>query len=345
MSTESNPKVGGGRRMMPAMTLAEETLAYVSLLLLCGAYQITLIVFPALVYLSYRSSSWYSPWSLLLFWLIFSMLVPIDHKPWMWFLRSPIWRVWHKYFDYQADLSSVEGKLEASGKYLFWEAPHGIWPMGQFLSCPYIPALTGASFEERFISGTAANVVFYFPVVRHIMSWIGTHKASRTNFSKIFKRNNSWAAVVAGGIAEMYLGTSTREGIYVRKRFGTVKMAIQEGANIIPAFFFGNSRCFTVVGAEGGAGGKDVSFMGKLLQRLSRTLKASIVIFYGRHFLPVPYRQPLKMVSGRVIKVKQNDSPSDAEVQAVLNEVVAEFERLYASDQRPAWETRPLKLH
>jgi len=59
----------------------------------------------------------------------------------------------------------------------------------------------------------------------------------------------------------------------------------------------------------------------------------------------VPYLQPLKMVSGRVIKVKQHDSPSDAEVQAVLNEVVAEFERLYASDQRPAWETRPLKLH
>jgi len=54
-------------------------------------------------------------------------------------------------------------------------------------------------------------------------------------------------------------------------------------------------------------------------------------------------RVPLKMTAGRVIKVKQNDNPSNEEVQAVLDQVVAEFERLY-NEQRPEWEARPLVI-
>jgi hypothetical protein len=40
-----------------------------------------------------------------------------------------------------------------------------------------------------------------------------------------------------------------------------------------------------------------------LLKRLSRKLQASILIFYGRWGLPVPYRKRLKFIIGKPIKV------------------------------------------
>jgi len=329
---------------MPPMSFVEHLVAYVTLGLLCGTYQISLILFPVLFGWSYYASFTWHPSTVVLAILITISLIPINHRPQVWFLKSGIWKIWHKYFHYKTDLSLIQGKLEPSERYLFWEGPHGIWPMGQFLSCPFIPTITGAPFETKFIFGTGAGIIFNFPGVRHVMSWIGTHVVSRKSFTKIFKEEG-WAAVVAGGIAEMYLGTATSEGLYIKRRYGTVKMAIQEGAHIIPAFFFGNSRCFTIVGGSD-ASGKDASFLAKFLQRVSRALKASIVFFYGRNYLPIPFRTPLKMVAGNVVRVKQNDNPSDEEIQAVLNQVMNEFERLYADEsKRPIWETRPLKLH
>ena len=33
-----------------------------------------------------------------------------------------------------------------------------------------------------------------------------------------------------------------------------------------------------------------------ILRRISRRIRASLLLFYGRFFLPIPYRQPLLFV-------------------------------------------------
>ena len=327
---------------LPSLSLWERLVCYVLLGTLCGVYHIALFGFPLLAYLTYTNG--YSTvlglaTRIVLSVLVIISVVPINHRPQFWFLRLKIWPLLNKYFAYETDLTNVTGKnkLDLKERYCFWEAPHGIWPLGQLLSASFIPEITGVPFEEKMICGTGASVVFSFPIIRHIFSWLGTHTASRGSFTKIFK-NNNWAAVVAGGVAEMYMGSGATEGIYAKKRFGTVKMCIQEGAHIVPSFFFGNTKAFYLIGGD-----SDSSLFSRVLQTLSRTLKMSIVIFAGVGGLPVPLRVPLKMTAGRVIKVKQNDSPSNEEVQTVLDQVVAEFERLY-KEQKPDWETRPLVI-
>lgn len=324
---------------MSKLTLMEHVIAYLTLGMLCGIYQLVLVLYPLLVFFMVRYRS--IPAGVLFAGLLAITVVPISHKPQFWFLKSRIWKLWLAYFDFTMDVSSIKGKLKKSEKYLFWEAPHGIWPIGQFLSAALIPKITGVDFEDQMICGTAADAVFLFPFVRHVMSWLGTHSVQRKGFAKLFKAGY-WGAVVAGGIAEMFLSSQTREGMFIKKRRNTVKMAIQEGAHIIPAFFFGSSRAFHVVG--GIDDGKEASYLSKVLSRLSRTLKASIVLFYGRHYLPVPMRTPIKMVSGNIIRLTQCDDPSDEEVQRVLDLVISEFEALYASDKKPAWEGRPLVM-
>ena len=207
---------------------------------------------------------------------------------------------------------------------MFFEFPHGIFPMGQFLSASLIPELT----PGHMICGTGADIVFAFPVMRQIMAWLGTHPASRANISKIFKKGYQ-CAIMPGGIAEMYLVNDKTESIFLLKRRNTVKVAIQEGANIVVLFAFGNTRLFNIPS-------KDQSH--SLLSQISRKMRASIVFFW-----PFPKRHPIRLVTGDIVSVQQCDNPTEAQIDEVLARLIESIEKLYR-DKKPAWETRPLVI-
>jgi diacylglycerol O-acyltransferase 2, plant len=103
----------------------------------------------------------------------------------------------------------------------------------------------------------------------------------------------------------------------------------------VPLFFFGNTKILTVVGGKGSD---------SLLSKISRQLRMSLVFFYGRWFLPVPYRHPIHLASGEVIPVTQNSNPTDEDVQKVMDDVVAALQLLY-DKHKPEWEQRPLMVH
>ena len=50
------------------------------------------------------------------------------------------------------------------------------------------------------------------------------------------------------------------------------------------------------------------------------------------------------MVSGEIIDVTQNSSPSAEEIDAVHEKVTQAVIRLYNSSKKPDWETRPLVI-
>ena len=308
---------------MKQLKLWEHVIAYITLGLLCGWYQFVLVIVPLLSYFAYRGS--YIAGAILCLGIALTWS-PLRHEPWPAFTRLWIWRIWRDYFDLEYENSL---KLEKGKKYIFFEFPHGIFPMGQFLSASVVEEC----FPHQKICGTAANVVFMFPVMRQIMAWIGTFPASRASISKIF-RKGFHAAIIPGGIAEMYLVNPHEEGIYFTERLKTVKVAIQEGANIIPVFFFGNSLIFHALD------GQDSN---SWISKISRKIRASLFFFYGRQGLPVPFRHPLKMAAGDIIEVIQKENPSDEEVSLIHSRVVEAVKKLYDT-KKPAWETRPLVI-
>jgi len=308
---------------MKSLSLFDHLFAILSLGLLCGWYQFVILITPLLLLLAYNGSI--ISGTILAIGLVLSF-TSLKHEPWDYFTQCWIWRVWRDYFDfqYETNINFEEGK-----RYMFFEFSHGIFPMGQFLSASIVENIS----PGKKVCGTAANVVFMFPIMRQIMSWIGTHHANRKNIGKIFKKGYS-VAIIPGGIAEMYLINDKTESIYLRKRHNTVKAAIEEGATIIPTFFFGNSRIFTVLNGQGSD---------SWISKVSRKLRASIFFFYGRFGLPIPYRHPLKMITGEPIPTIQSDKPSEEYVNEILNKVIVAAEKLY-SEKKPEWETRPLVI-
>lgn len=311
---------------MKPMAFHRHVIAYVSLGLLCGWYYFLMILYPILFVALLRGSIISG---IILATFIVLSIIPLPKTHWDGFIYGYIFDVWREYFQFEFDVSATQGKLTADDKrFMFFEYPHGIFPMGQFVSASVIRDIT----PNKMICGTAADIVLKFPIMRQIMSWIGTRSANRKSISKIFAEGHH-CAVCVGGIAEMYLISLEKEEIFLLKRKNTVKTAIQEGAHIVPAFFFGNTRLFNVAGASGS---------NSFLSQLSRNIRASIVLFYGRNYLPVPFRHPIKMVIGEIVEVKQNDNPTDEEIQEVMDRVKKSVEIAYA--KRPEWEKRPLVI-
>lgn len=98
--------------------------------------------------------------------------------------------------------------------------------------------------------------------------------------------------------------------LYLKKHKGFIREAIKNGADVVPVFCYGNSKLFSVVGESSRLS------MG-LLKRLSRRIKASVLIFYGRLCLPIPIRHPLLFVVGKPLPVVQKDAPSKEEIAAL----------------------------
>eukprot|EP00981_Chlorochromonas_danica_P001116 scaffold247_cov172-Ochromonas_danica.AAC.31 len=315
------------RPAMKPMAFFRHLVAYVTLGLLCGWYYfLLLLLYPTLFFFLLRGSATAATVIATLVFLTFS---PIKHKVWPAFLNHWIWGIWLEYFDFSYEISAFSEIYDPQEKYLFLEFPHGVFPMGQFLSSAIVHKIT----PGKLVVGAAADAVFAFPVIRQVLSWIGTFPAHSKNIHEVLSSGMN-CTIIVGGIAEMYLMNSSTESIYFRKRLNSVKIAIKEGAHIVPGFFFGNTRLFEVIG-----GGRSDSW----LSQVSRRIRASILFFYGRHFLPVPYRHPIHMVAGEIVRVQQNDNPSDEEAQKVLLEVIRSVERLY-EEKRPPWESRPLVI-
>lgn len=74
--------------------------------------------------------------------------------------------------------------------------------------------------------------------------------------------------------------------------------------------------------------------------RLTMLIASQRLLYAG---LPVPFRQPLRMVTGDIVLVKQNSSPSEEEINEVLDRVIAAVSKLYDT-KKPEWETRPLVI-
>jgi 2-acylglycerol O-acyltransferase 2 len=311
---------------MPPMAFHRHLLAYVTLGLLCGWYYVMLIILPMLLILAIKGSL-VSGTILGIF--LSLTFIPLKYEPWDDFMNSYLFEIWREYFNFTFDAKALKDKLDKNKRYIFFEFPHGIFPMAQVVSASITPQIS----PNRRMLPTAADAVFTFPVMRHIMAWLGTRPISKQTIAKILEEGHH-CVILPGGIAEMYVTNTYEETIYLKKRYGTVKLAIQQGANIVPCFFFGNTSIFDVPGGSG----KE-----SWLSKVSRKIRASIIFFYGRHFLSVPYRHPLHVVYGEPIEVIQKNDPSNEEVAELLQKVVDAVEKIY-KEQRPEWEDRPLVI-
>lgn len=93
--------------------------------------------------------------------------------------------------------------------------------------CPFIAAYKTPI--DRFWAGLQC---FWCPVVRHLWWWLGGRPASGSVMHAMLRRGHS-ALVCPGGVRECLYMEHGREAVYLTKRTGFVRIALQHGASLL----------------------------------------------------------------------------------------------------------------
>lgn len=115
----------------------------------------------------------------------------------------------------------------------------GIHPHG--LASDYRVAMDGLLYEAlpgRTLLTLGASVLFMLPLVRELCLWTRCIDARKAVAARALKKGHS-LMVIPGGEAEQLRTQTGVEEVYLSKRVGFVKLAMQHGAALVPCYAFG----------------------------------------------------------------------------------------------------------
>jgi hypothetical protein len=204
--------------------------------------------------------------------LVVSALFPPVASPWVLRNLAPML----DYFEYEEIVESspvdVRAKMRNGKNYILAVQPHGVLSLCGMCSAVY----TDKEFQGTIPTGVA-SALLSTPILKHVMGIFNLISASKSSLKKQFKRGGIEGSVVlyVGGMAELFLSSVEEETLYLKKRKGFIKLALQEGVDVVPIYLFGNTTVLSV-------------FKTGRLANLSRKLQTSLTYFWGRWFLPIP---------------------------------------------------------
>ena len=177
--------------------------------------------------------------------------------------------------------------------------------------------------RKRTCDGVMAPVLFRVPLLRNALYGFGccTHATKEGMFSLFRKRRDF--GILPGGMEEVALYSRGRDRVYLRRRAGFIKYALQHGYLLQPAYTFGESDLYATPESP--------------LYRAvcMATLKWGgfvVPLFWGpRWWCPVLPRDdvPLHTVVGAPIQLPKLDHPTKDDVEKWHGAYIKSVETIY----------------
>eukprot|EP00520_Triparma_pacifica_P007807 CAMPEP_0118640848 /NCGR_PEP_ID=MMETSP0785-20121206/4967_1 /TAXON_ID=91992 /ORGANISM="Bolidomonas pacifica, Strain CCMP 1866" /LENGTH=255 /DNA_ID=CAMNT_0006532253 /DNA_START=351 /DNA_END=1115 /DNA_ORIENTATION=+ len=230
-------------------------------------------------------------------------------------LSLKFWRTHFSYFPITVRLPP--SGLSTSKQYVFGVHPHGIhcWALNVF-SIPGGPldVLTSLT-SEGCLTGLAASVIFWIPVVRELFLQMGYVDAGRVVAGRAMDRGRS-LFICTGGEEESMRTKVGEDVVVLNKRKGFVRLAVSHGADLVPVFGFGISDLYSTYSLGMG-----------VRMWIQKTTGVALPFFHGRFLSPLPYKVPVRVVVGEVIKIEEGDVPEKG--VRPDEKVVEKYHRMY----------------
>uniref|UniRef100_K3WBZ3 Acyltransferase n=1 Tax=Globisporangium ultimum (strain ATCC 200006 / CBS 805.95 / DAOM BR144) TaxID=431595 RepID=K3WBZ3_GLOUD len=111
--------------------------------------------------------------------------------------------------------------------------PHGV------LSCgPLVNGIHHAKFAEVKARWLVAENLFWFPVIRDVLKWWNFSHVQRWSFVEAMEKQQN-IGFCPGGFEEATLYERGKHRVFLKKRFGFIKLALQYGYKVHPVYTFG----------------------------------------------------------------------------------------------------------
>ena len=167
--------------------------------------------------------------------------------------------------------------------------PHDIMPYGAFAFHPALKRLPGHTG-----STLVSSLIFNIPLMRNVFSWMHCESVEKETFRKCL-RDGRTVVIIPGGIQEVTMMDPEESQdlvVLLQKRKGFVKLALENGSALVPAFCFRLDGSFAYYIPRG-----------ETISKLARRIGFLPVIYMGRFFIPfgIPRPQQIHVVIGKPI--------------------------------------------
>mmetsp|Transcript_521 Transcript_521/g.962 ORF Transcript_521/g.962 Transcript_521/m.962 type:complete len:329 (+) Transcript_521:360-1346(+) len=195
--------------------------------------------------------------------------------------------------------------------------PHGVFTTMAFMYCG-LHTVTASPLS--WYPGVSP-LLFRLPIFREVLLLLNARSVNGRCLDRLAAAGCN-IGVQPGGIPEQIISDSSREVALFPGRLGFIKLAMRHGAELLPAYIFGENQAYDTCGSVGRAISK-FSF---------HWFGFPILLVRGRWGLPwiVPKAVDVHVCWGRPVPVGPPDaSPTEDQVLAVFTKYVAELRRLF----------------
>ncbi|KAK6486228.1 diacylglycerol O-acyltransferase 2-like [Huso huso] len=262
-------------------------------------------------------------------WLVFDWNTPRQGGRRSSWVRN--WTVWKYFRDYFPIRLIKTHTLLPSRNYIFGYHPHGIFCFGAF--CNFGTEATG--FSKKFpgicphLATLAGN--FRLPLLRDYLMSGGICPVNRNSMDYLLSHNGTGNAVVivVGGAAESLECIPGKHSVTLKNRKGFVKLALQQGADLVPVYSFGENEVYKQIIFEEGSWGRYLQRKFQKLMGFAPCFFHGCGIFSTNSWGMVPYSKDINTVVGEPITVPKIESPSQDEVDLYHDMYVQSLLKLF----------------
>ena len=159
--------------------------------------------------------------------------------------------------------------------------------------------------------------------MKHIYTWVNAVSVDKSNIKTMLKNNQS-PVFCPGGVQEVvYLSSLSKDKeliLYLNKRFGFIKIALQLGKPIVPVFSFGLNNSFS-------------SYIptNKFIILVGRRVGVLPMMFFGLWNTPLGPAKPCSYTNivGKPIPIPLILEPKDEDLKKYHTIYINELTRLY----------------
>ncbi|KAL4155653.1 hypothetical protein PRNP1_007805 [Phytophthora ramorum] len=219
--------------------------------------------------------------------------------------------------------NDVSPFVQPNDRALFAFHPHGV------LSCGWsFGGVHHMSFERADCRWLVAEGLFYFPMMRELVNWMDFTSAAKKAVRRVLTTGQN-VCLMPGGFEEATLYERRKHRVYIKHRFGFIKLALQYGYKVHPVYTFGEEYAYH-------------TFPWLLKFRLKlNEFKIPGVLFFGRpgcFYLPQTDVDLITVV-GKPLVFPRTEHPTKDDVRKyhaqyikALEELFERYKGVYAAD-------------
>lgn len=128
----------------------------------------------------------------------------------------------------------AEALMQRNRPVIFALEPHDILPLSMAALSDAVQVFPGIRAR-----GCVTSIAYKIPILKHVFTWVGSGSIDKENVVDMISKGESPMICVGGAHEVIYMENSSEYVLYMSPRLGYVKIAMQQGVDIVPMFAFG----------------------------------------------------------------------------------------------------------